>query len=553
MVFSKIISSNFLLEMERYDDDLAKIANNSDSASHYGSYRSNTTDSTSSTSVSYFSIPSLHREDLHRISRIGSGKFCHVHMVTGPSTLINDPNDNDVNNDNDNFHRRQLFALKSVDPSKTRNVDDLTLATTQLANEAKILSQLDHENIIQLRGVSSEPFSQSYASGGDGYFLILDLLTETLSDRLQKWRGQSKRKNVERNSSKGILVRAKNSSSNLLKVPFRALNSKSKLDVEDSGGINSCNNPNCRSLRQQALHERIEETAIGIAKGILYLHSRNIILRDLKPANIGYADNIYENTYNSNNHNKNIEKALQQNKLRLFDFGMAQKLEECDPSEICGSLRYMAPEVMAGKGYSLGVDVYSFGVILFEICSLKVPFDDHEKQKQKMERKVSSNNLLRKVSSSNNLLPKVSSSSNLMRKVGNNLLRKNSSKSSLLSKSDNNKSSNHQIHHCESLTLTLAVEKRMISDFHKSLSFCGPMKTNEDLEKLIPCPRIRKLIEECLNEDPNNRPSFQNIISRLVFIFNNDSSTESTQCCCTGTQISERLGFGSFDNEVVQF
>mmetsp|Transcript_14604 Transcript_14604/g.31086 ORF Transcript_14604/g.31086 Transcript_14604/m.31086 type:complete len:548 (-) Transcript_14604:59-1702(-) len=547
MVFSKVISSNFLLQMERYDDDLAKIANNLDSASQCGSCRSDTTDSTSSTSVSSFPIPSVHRDDLHRISRIGSGKFCHVHMVTGPSTLINDPNDNDFNNDNDNSHRRTLFALKSVDPSKTRNVDDLTLATTQLANEAKILSQLDHENIIQLRGVSSEPFSQSYASGGDGYFFIMDFLTETLADRLQKWRGQ--RKNAKHNSSKGILARAKKSSSNLLKLPFQALNSKSKLDLEDSGSSNSCNNPNHRSLHQQALHERIEETAMGIAKGMVYLHSRNIILRDLKPANIGYDENVYENVYDSNN----VEKGLQQNKLRLFDFGMAQKVDECDPSEICGSLRYMAPEVMAGKGYSLGVDVYSFGVILFEICSLQVPFADHEKRKKKTERKFSSSNLLRKVSSSNNLLPKVSSSSNLMRKVGNNLLRKNSSKSSLLSKSDNNKSSNHQIHHCESLTLTLAVEKRMISDFHKSLSFYGPLKTNEDLEKLIPCPRIRILIEECLDDDPNNRPSFQNILSRLSVIFNIDSSTESTQSCSTGTQISERLGFGSFDNEVVQF
>jgi len=323
----------------------------------------------------------------------------------------------------------------------------------------------------------------------------------------------------------------KKSSSNLLKLPFQALNSKSKLDLEDSGSSNSCNNPNHRSLHQQALHERIEETAMGIAKGMVYLHSRNIILRDLKPANIGYDENVYENVYDSNN----VEKGLQQNKLRLFDFGMAQKLEECDPSEICGSLRYMAPEVMAGKGYSLGVDVYSFGVILFEICSLQVPFADHEKRKKKTERKFSSSNLLRKVSSSANLL------------------RKNSSKSSLLSNDDNNKSSNPPIHHGASLSLTLAVEKRMISDFHKSLSFYGPLKTNEDLEKLIPCPRIRILIEECLDDDPNNRPSFQNILSRLSVIFNIDSSTESTQSCSTGTQISERLGSDSFDNEILQF
>ena len=39
-----------------------------------------------------------------------------------------------------------------------------------------------------------------------------------------------------------------------------------------------------------------------------------------------------------------------------------------------GSLRYMAPEVALGEAYNLTVDTYSFGIILWQICSLTTPF-----------------------------------------------------------------------------------------------------------------------------------------------------------------------------------
>ena len=41
---------------------------------------------------------------------------------------------------------------------------------------------------------------------------------------------------------------------------------------------------------------------------------------------------------------------------------------------ITGSLRYMAPEVALGKPYNLKADVFSFGILLWEILSLQKPF-----------------------------------------------------------------------------------------------------------------------------------------------------------------------------------
>ncbi len=106
------------------------------------------------------------------------------------------------------------------------------------------------------------------------------------------------------------------------------------------------------------MYSRIETVAKGVASGLKYLHDRQIVLRDLKPANIGFDE---------------------EGQVCLFDFGMARNLLKQGPSddEMCGTPRYMAPEIMTGKGGDhclKQADIYSFGVLLFELCSLQTPF-----------------------------------------------------------------------------------------------------------------------------------------------------------------------------------
>ena len=55
---------------------------------------------------------------------------------------------------------------------------------------------------------------------------------------------------------------------------------------------------------------------------------------------------------------------------KLTDFGMARYIS--DPSTvrkmtICGTHEYMAPEMLFDEEYSLGIDIFSFGMVLFEI------------------------------------------------------------------------------------------------------------------------------------------------------------------------------------------
>jgi serine/threonine protein kinase len=86
--------------------------------------------------------------------------------------------------------------------------------------------------------------------------------------------------------------------------------------------------------------------------------------RDLKPDNIGFDH---------------------RGEVKLFDFGLAKELDDSilagsssDFYELTGntgSLRYMAPEVALKVPYNLSADVYSFGLLLWQICSLALPYD----------------------------------------------------------------------------------------------------------------------------------------------------------------------------------
>lgn len=233
--------------------------------------------------------------DFRKASKLGEGCFSNVFLVILQS-------------------KKEKMALKYIDPSKTRSPQEFLTAATDLVMEANILSQLDHENIIKLRGVCSTNFSDSYVQDGAGFFLLMDVLQETLKDRLRRWR---------------IDPACYQKQSGIRAKMFKK---HEKLDL-------------------QSMYNRVDTVAKGIAHAMRHLHDRGIVLRDLKPGNIGF--NEVTGT------------------VCLFDFGFARPLKDCSNDEICGTPNYMAPEVLQAKGYSLKSDVYSFGLVLYEICSLK--------------------------------------------------------------------------------------------------------------------------------------------------------------------------------------
>ncbi|ETV93351.1 TKL protein kinase [Aphanomyces invadans] len=103
-------------------------------------------------------------------------------------------------------------------------------------------------------------------------------------------------------------------------------------------------------------HEKIH-IAMGIATGILYLHKRHIIHRDLKSKNV-----LLDSDWTP----------------KITDFGISRLRQHPDATMTAGvgTPLWTAPEVFTSNSYTDSVDVYSFGVILSELDTLQVPFRD---------------------------------------------------------------------------------------------------------------------------------------------------------------------------------
>mmetsp|Transcript_23432 Transcript_23432/g.58629 ORF Transcript_23432/g.58629 Transcript_23432/m.58629 type:complete len:479 (-) Transcript_23432:185-1621(-) len=93
-----------------------------------------------------------------------------------------------------------------------------------------------------------------------------------------------------------------------------------------------------------------------IVLAIEHLHTRAILYRDLKPENI-----LLENTGH----------------IRLTDFGLAKEMGNDDTTyTLCGTAEYFAPELLHGKGYGNEADLWSIGILMFEMLTGRPPFQD---------------------------------------------------------------------------------------------------------------------------------------------------------------------------------
>lgn len=90
--------------------------------------------------------------------------------------------------------------------------------------------------------------------------------------------------------------------------------------------------------------------ALQIARALEYIHSQKIIHRDIKPDNVHVGANGV---------------------VKLMDFGIAKTegLQMTRAGYVVGTPYYMAPEQVTGQGVTEQVDVYSFGVLLYELLS----------------------------------------------------------------------------------------------------------------------------------------------------------------------------------------
>ncbi|KAJ1455371.1 kinase-like domain-containing protein [Pelagophyceae sp. CCMP2097] len=241
---------------------------------------------------------------------LGKGAFCEVCVVT--SSLLGD-------------QRAVLKRVRSdiIDEQRKK------MAHRDLAHESALFARMaPHPHIVRVLGM--------HADGDRIDYLVLEHIYEsfaTVYDRWQRHRG-------------------------MLCCSLETAESIGKLCCGAAPGASSWRRLWASRLR----------AARDLASALAHLHTTavpgfRVAYRDLKPANLGFD----------------------YGRLVLYDFGLAKLIPK--PSAVVmgdfaslrmsaetGSPRYMAPEVALAKHYDEGCDVYSFGMLLWQLCALALPF-----------------------------------------------------------------------------------------------------------------------------------------------------------------------------------
>eukprot|EP01036_Dinobryon_divergens_P036451 gene36451-47461_t len=275
------------------------------------------------------------------ISVMELSKFMSTHSTKGEDRSV------EYDDPIDNLHVRVLIpsTLKSTDFSSVEFLDNGSncsvftanlrgkkvavkmikerpkyplAADSEILREADILSRVDHPNIITIHGTGEKIRK----------FIVLEHLEGgTLAKML----------NFEDRSANTLSIgRRRNISSRAQKNQMAVLPFVKIINIAEA-----------IASALKFLHEEIHPDVM-------------VIHRDLKPQNIGFSKD---------------------GQLKIFDFGLmacvrkrAQSTHTYKMSGNTGTLIYMAPEVALSKPYTEKVDIYSFGIILWQLASGVVPF-----------------------------------------------------------------------------------------------------------------------------------------------------------------------------------
>nr|CCA20100.1 protein kinase putative [Albugo laibachii Nc14] len=249
----------------------------------------------------------------------------------------------------------KIVALKSIQKTQIEEMRQ----ETNVLREQMVHFALSHPFICKLLATFQDPvavyFVMEYCPGGELYSILYDDDDEDVSDAEDFFNEEDETYSINSDRQTDVEDDEEDSPSELDRTPVRAKCShrySSAKDVNERAK-RTLRNPNFGGLRE-------EHAAFYLAcvlDALEYLHDRKIMYRDVKLENIVLDVNGYP---------------------KLVDFGLSKSdathWEASKSTTICGSMEYMAPELIERQPYHQAVDIWSFGILMYELLFAVTPF-----------------------------------------------------------------------------------------------------------------------------------------------------------------------------------
>lgn len=220
--------------------------------------------------------------------------------------------------------------------------DILDLCSIDLTTVRKLISKESNNGVIVGKGAMSTVFLAKELNDGGKFYAIKEISKEDLKAK------HIKLETIYRE----IEIHSSLNHPNIIKLHSYEENNESfklLMDYQERGSLHSFIQTNKGRITEQQAYQFFNQ----ILGAVSFLHKNDIIHRDIKPENI-----LLDNNLN----------------VKLSDFGWAVKFGVGFRETFCGTFEYMAPEIVNEVPYDFQIDVWSLGVLLYEILHGYSPF-----------------------------------------------------------------------------------------------------------------------------------------------------------------------------------
>ena len=251
--------------------------------------------------------------------------------------------------DYENTSKEELSGVKKLFKNSFESNNSKKGVTEEPISKYKMLKNY----YIKTKPIDTPNLSNFYYSGfslGEGYFGKVELVKHKTTNQLYALKVLKKSKIKEKKNFEHILSEINNLKNCnfpfILKI-FNTFQDEKRLfivtEFVEGGDLMKI-----ISKEKKFSEKTIKFILAQLLLCIDFLHSKNIVYRDIKPENVLIDLNGY---------------------LKLADFGLSKNLNDLDDTTktFCGTPEFLPPEILSAEPYGKAVDIWSFGIMMYEL------------------------------------------------------------------------------------------------------------------------------------------------------------------------------------------